>query len=150
MLAQEWPRARGVLVDARQKRCRFLEDAVDRLDLGARVGVRCGRAETLARASDLRGQADVVVARLFGRPAVTAECGVGFLRPGGRLVVSEPPGDATDLSGRWPADEVRRLGFAPAVPVRHGAAGAVVLVLEEAVDDQWPRQDGRPAKAALW
>jgi 16S rRNA (guanine527-N7)-methyltransferase len=150
VLAGEWPRARGILLDAQRKRCRFLCDAVERLDLGSRLAVRCGRAEALARAPGLRGTADLVVARAFGRPAVTAECGVGFLRPGGRLVVSEPPPDIRDVETRWPTDAVARLGFAPPVPVRHGDAGAVILVLDRAVDDRWPRRDGRPAKSALW
>ena len=45
------------------------------------------RAEVAARQQNLRGGFDVVVARGFGSPAVTAECAVGFLMPGGRLVV---------------------------------------------------------------
>ena len=56
-----------------------------------RVEVVVGRAEVLARSAALRATFDLVVARSFGAPAVTAECAVGFLRPGGSLVVTEPP-----------------------------------------------------------
>jgi 16S rRNA (guanine527-N7)-methyltransferase len=150
VLAHDWPRAHGVLVDAQQRRCGFLTDAVERLDLRSRVSVRCGRAEILAREPDLRGSVDVVVARAFGRPAVTAECAVGFLRPGGRLVVSEPPPEIATLEERWPRAEVARLGFMAPTAARAGDTGAVVLVLGVPVDDRWPRRNGRPAKSALW
>jgi 16S rRNA (guanine527-N7)-methyltransferase len=139
-----------VLVDAQQRRCRFLEGAVERLGIGSRVSVRCGRAEALAREPDLRGSVELVVARAFGRPAVTAECAVGFLGPGGRLVVSEPPPDAGSAAERWPAEGLARLGFAPPVTARNGDVGAVILVLVGPVDARWPRRDGRPAKSALW
>jgi 16S rRNA (guanine527-N7)-methyltransferase len=151
VLALFWPEARGVLLDAQQKRCRFLVEAVERLDLGERVDVRCGRAEDLARAPDLRGLTDVVVARAFGRPAVTAECAVGFLRAGGRLVVSEPPeAGAARLAERWPAKGLAGLGLSAPVEIRHGRAGAVVMALAEPVPDRWPRRVGRPAKSPLW
>ena len=46
----------------------------------------------------LRGQFDLVTARSFGRPAVTAECAAPFLRREGLLVVSEPP-DSPEIEG---------------------------------------------------
>src|SRR5256884_6274998 len=95
-----WPTATGVLLDARRRRCSFLESAVEALGLGDRVSVACGRAEELARDREFRGAFELVVARGFGAPGTTAECAAGFLEPGGRLGVSEPPGEA-DL-GRCP------------------------------------------------
>ena len=93
VLFDVWPEATGVLLDAQRRRCDFLAGAVSTLDLGARVAVECGRAEALARDERLRGSFDLVVARSFGPPAVTAECSVGFLRSAGSLVVTEPPDD---------------------------------------------------------
>ncbi|HEY7107037.1 MAG TPA: RsmG family class I SAM-dependent methyltransferase [Acidimicrobiia bacterium] len=151
VLAREWPQARGVLLDAQHKRCRFLRESVSRLGLAPRIEVRCGRAEELAREPELRGQFALVVARSFGRPAVTAECGVGYLAPAGRLVVSEPPvGSTGALAVRWPAAGLARLGLSPPAEIRHGDAGAAVMVLGEVVDDRWPRRVGRPAKSPLW
>ena len=49
------------------------------------------------------------MARSFGPPAATAECAAPLLRPGGALVVSEPPGGAGD---RWDADGLAALGLA--------------------------------------
>ena len=52
---------------------------------------------TLWRA--LRGRFDVVVARGFGPPPATAECGAPFLRVDGRLIVSDPPRDGDGEPG---------------------------------------------------
>jgi len=60
---------------------------------------------------------DLVTARSFGPPAVTAECGVQFLRIGGVMIVSEPPDD-TD-SQRWNIEKLAELGLsAEAVDAR--------------------------------
>ena len=88
VLALEWPRAYAVLLDAMAKRTEFLRTACTRLGISERVEVRCARAEDAGRDPALRGRFDVVTARSFGPPAVTAECAAGLLRPGGELIVS--------------------------------------------------------------
>jgi len=138
------------LLEARQRACRFLRDALSRLG-STGVTVVEARAEDAARRPDLRATFDAVVARSFGPPAVTAECAVGFLRPGGRLVVSEPPpaGDDGAGSSRWPTDGLDALGLGP--PARGGGAEASFVVLEKVRgDEQWPRRVGVPAKRPLW
>jgi 16S rRNA (guanine527-N7)-methyltransferase len=150
VLAIHWAEAHGVLLESRQRRCAFLERAVARLGLVERVTVRCGRAERLARDPELRGTTDLVVARSFGRPAVTAECAVGFLRGGGRLVVSEPPAGTTDVGERWPPEGLAQFGLGAAVPVRSNDAGAVVMTTQGPPDDRWPRREGRPTKSPRW
>jgi SAM-dependent methyltransferase len=139
-----------VLVEARRRACRFLREAVVTLDL-TRVTVIEARAEEAARRADLREAFDAVVARSFGPPAVTAECAVGFLRPGGRLVVSEPPGDEAPegAATRWPVPGLEELGLAP--PVAGGGPAASFVVLEKTKsDDRWPRRVGVPAKRPVW
>jgi 16S rRNA (guanine527-N7)-methyltransferase len=148
VLFDAWPDASGVLLDAQRRRCDFLTRSIATLDLGGRVTVECGRAEVLAREARLRSRFDLVVARSFGPPAVTAECAVGFLRRGGQLVVTEPP--ERDDEVRWDEAGLRDLGFGTAVPIRVGATGAVRLGLVEDPDDRWPRRDGVPAKRPLW
>jgi 16S rRNA (guanine527-N7)-methyltransferase len=81
---------------------------VARLDLQGRCRVVAERAELAGRRDDLRGACDVVVARGFAPPPVTAECAAPLLRVGGLLVVSEPPGSDDD---RWPADGLAPLGL---------------------------------------
>jgi 16S rRNA (guanine527-N7)-methyltransferase len=150
VLALTWPDAHGYLLDARVRRCAFLEHAIDRLGLAERVRVCCGRAEELARVPELRGRLDLVVARSFGRPAVTAECAAGFLTAGGRLVVTEPPEGTSGELDRWPEGAVRELGYGPATNLRSGSTGAVELVALAEPDERWPRRVGRPAKSPLW
>ena len=148
VLFTEWSAATGVLLDAQRRRCDFLGRVVTTLDLGDRVEVRCGRAEVLARDPELRAGFDLVTARSFGPPAVTAECAVGFLRDGGSLVVTEPP--ESDSIVRWDEAGLAELGFAPPMQIRTGETGAVRLELSRRMDDRWPRRDGVPSKRPLW
>jgi 16S rRNA (guanine527-N7)-methyltransferase len=144
VLATYRPELELTLLEARQRACRFLREAVTALGL-AGVAVVEARAEDAARRPDLRESFDAVVARSFGPPAVTAECAVGFLRPGGRLVVSEPP----DRVDRWSVTDLEELGFAP--PVAGGGPQASFVVLEKTRShDRWPRRVGVPAKRPLW
>jgi 16S rRNA (guanine527-N7)-methyltransferase len=148
VLFVRWPAASGVLLDAQRRRCAFLERSASTLGIDDRVEVRCGRAEQLARAPALRGAFDLVVARSFGPPAVTAECAVGFLRVGGELVVTEPP--EAEVEDRWPSAGLAELGLGPATARRRGSTAAVRMELVRAVDDRWPRRDGMPAKRPRW
>jgi 16S rRNA (guanine527-N7)-methyltransferase len=147
VLALRWRASRGELLDASTRRTAFLDAAVVRLGLADRVRVLQARAEVAAHEPGLRSAFDLVTARGFGPPAVTAECAVGFLRPGARLAVSEPPESRGD---RWPADGLARLGLGPA-EVRHiGAATVAVMRLGESPDPRWPRRTGIPTKRPLW
>ncbi|MEJ5255051.1 MAG: RsmG family class I SAM-dependent methyltransferase [Acidimicrobiales bacterium] len=133
-----------VLVDAGERRTRFLEDAVAALGFGDRVSVRQGRAEVLARDPDLRYQIDLVVARSFGPPAVTAECATGFLRAGGYLLVSEPP--SSELAERWPVDGLMELGM----QAEGASEGIQALRQVRLCGDRYPRRVGVPAKRPLF
>lgn len=139
VLARRWSAAAGLLVDGQLRRVRFLEDAVAELGLGDRVDVRHGRAEELAHEPGLRGTAAVVTARSFGPPGITAECGVAFLRPGGLLLVAEPPDGGDD---RWPAGPLATLGLVDAGLVRTPDGSVRRLRLEGSVPAAIPR---RPA-----
>jgi 16S rRNA (guanine527-N7)-methyltransferase len=146
VLATSRPELELTLLEARQRACRFLRDAVTRLGRED-IAVLETRAEEAARRPDLRETFDAVVARSFGPPPVTAECAVGFLRPGARLVVSEPPG--SDAPDRWPPEELEKLGLA--TPVRHAEPEATFVSMEKVrADDRWPRRVGVPAKRPLW
>jgi 16S rRNA (guanine527-N7)-methyltransferase len=141
-----WPSARAVLLDAQRRRCEFLAAAALELGVAERVAVVCDRAEELARDPEHRSTYRLVVARSFGPPAVTAECAVGFLAPGGRLAVS----DAGHDPDRWPEAGLRQLGFGAAVTGARGRARVAMMTLEQSVDDRWPRRTGGPAKRPLW
>lgn len=148
VLAGRWPDSRWVLVDAARRRCRLLEDAVERLGWADRVSVRHARAEDLGRESDHREQHDLVIARSFGPPAVTAECGSPLVRPGGLLVVTEPP---TAEPGRWPPAGVALLGL-EVDDASTDMPGARLRRLRRVapLSDRYPRRAGVPEKRPLF
>ncbi len=151
VLAISWPDAAGILLESQRRRCELLERALERLDLGDRIAVREGRAEDLARDPLLRGQVDLVVARAFGRPAVTAECAVGFLRAGGRLVVTEPPaGTAHSLAALAGSQTSASSGSRPRRRCAPEELERWFWWLWASPRDTWPRRVGRPAKSPLW
>jgi len=147
VLAAARPNLEVVLVDAMAKRCDFLVTAVHQAGLDGNTRVEHGRAELLARREDLRGAFDVVVARSFGPPAATAECAAGFLRQGGRLLVSEPP---EDDPARWPAGPLSELGLEVVGRTSDHRSTVVELALRELVGPDVPRRDGVPAKKPRW
>jgi 16S rRNA (guanine527-N7)-methyltransferase len=99
VIAEAWPAAHVVLLEANRRRAAFLATAVRRLTLEARVELLEARAEIAGRQDGQRGTYDGVVARSFGSPAVVAECAAPLLQTGGWLLVSEPP-DPTHSAGR--------------------------------------------------
>lgn len=164
VLAQRWQAARGVLLDASRRRTAFLTGAIGDLGWHHRVRVVTSRAEDAGRDPALRGAFDVVVARSFGPPAVTAECAAPFLEVGGRLVVSEPPpstetadedqdapapGAGDDEPTRWPAVPLMELGMAPGACLR-GTYGYQVLHQIAACPERYPRRAGVPTKRPLY
>jgi 16S rRNA (guanine527-N7)-methyltransferase len=143
LLAGRWPHARWTLLDSMARRTSILRDEIASLGWADRVTVLCERAEAAARQPDLRGAFDVVTSRSFGAPAVTAECGRGFLRTGGVLVVSDPPGGPGD---RWPAAPLAALGFT----ILGHHHGCTVLLAAGEVPEEVPRSVGRPGKRPLF
>jgi 16S rRNA (guanine527-N7)-methyltransferase len=146
VLALAWPASRWVLLDSQLRRTLVLSDAVGRLGLADRVEVRRDRAERAGRDPQLRAGFDLVVARSFGPPALTVECGAPFLRVGGELVVAEPPEPARD---RWPP---AGLALAGVVLERRGSGpGSWVRLRQETLcPARLPRATGVPAKRPLF
>jgi len=145
VLAACWPTA-WWLIEAAQQRGRFLQGSVEELGFGVQVTVVRARAEEVGRWPDLRGTMDLVTARSFGPPAVTAECAAPLLRRGGLLIVSEPPGGADE---RWPVEPLRELGLAPQRVVT-GEASYMVLEQVAACPERYPRRTGMPRKRPLY
>jgi 16S rRNA (guanine527-N7)-methyltransferase len=143
-----WPASSWVLLDSAERRCAYLVEAVERMAIGDRVAVVRQRAEEAGREPALRSAFDLVVARSFGPPAVSAECAAPFLRVGGRFVMSEPPLD--DPPDRWPTAGVAQLGLArtdsPPEARHHFAA----FTQQTLCPDRYPRRTGMPAKRPLF
>jgi len=146
VLLERWG-CRAVLVDSMVKRTSFLHDVLARPEAPPNGEVINGRAEELARDPLLSGAFDLVTARSFGPPAVTAECAARFLKVGGVLIVSEPPKD-TGIE-RWNTEVLAKLGLEPQGRVRHGAAFQI-LTKTLPTPKEYPRGVGTPNKLPLF
>jgi 16S rRNA (guanine527-N7)-methyltransferase len=167
VVAQQWPQATLVLLDANRRRASFLERSVISCGLQSRVSVVQQRAEVSGRDPAFRATFDGVVARSFGVPAVVAECAAPFLRKGGWLIVSEPPAEkieaplphrthrtdaekvAKDEAARWPSGPLAQFGLTPVAFV-HEEFGYEVLSQSELCPEAFPRRDGVPSRKPLF
>ncbi len=153
------------LLEGSTRRGAWLTAAAERLGLTASVVVIGERAEVAGHVARHRYAFGAVVARLFGRPAVAAECAAPFLGDGGTLIVSEPASRSEDRSGdsgsdtagavpeaasRWPREGLALLGLGEAS--RHTARGYgfVTISRSSACGDRYPRRTGIPAKRPLF
>jgi 16S rRNA (guanine527-N7)-methyltransferase len=155
-----------VLLEASSRRSDWLRAAVVSLQIAERAEVLVERAEVAGRAVSRRGRHDVVVARAFGRPAVTAECAAPLLQAGGILVVAEPPGTGSAHapanasatcwplgpadSDRWPAEGLAELGLGPATTCMANGFAYVAMKMLGSCSDRYPRRTGVPAKRPLF
>lgn len=148
VLATLRPALRFILLDAAQRRTDFLRWGVDRLGLGASVTVERGRAEELARVSELRGSAVVVIARSFAAPSATAECAVGFLSgEGARLLVSEPPEPDPQ---RWPDAPLAQMGLRVGRVWHQDGTTVRALDVVGPCPDALPRRVGLPERRPIF
>lgn len=100
VIAHDRPDLQVTLLDRRTKRTDFLERMVRRLGWDERVSVIAGDVADF----DPHPRFDAAVARGFGPPTQTLRVAASMVRPGGFVVISEPPqGD------RWDADVVASL-----------------------------------------
>ncbi|MGA2036890.1 MAG: RsmG family class I SAM-dependent methyltransferase [Acidimicrobiales bacterium] len=157
VLAHHWQQSEVVLLDGNLRKTAALREAVNACGWANRVGVVHSRAEVAAR-SGLRGVFDLVVSRSFGPPPVTAECAAAFLRPGGLLVVSEPPahfipvtgtGMCASNPGRWPSEGLVVVGLEPVAAWRR-RFGYQVLRQAASCPKRFPRREGIPRKRPIY
>lgn len=114
VIADVRPDLRLELVDRRRKRTDVLERLVHRLGWSDRVVVRPVDAEDLVRAEPSR--VDAVVSRGFGPPDVTTRIAAALVRPGGLVVISDPPGEQGDRWGSVEPADLERIS-PPGTPV---------------------------------
>lgn len=146
VLAACWPATQWTFIEVNERKATFLSAAVGELDLASRVAVLRRRVEVVGREVSHRAQYDLVVARSFGPPSATAECGAPLLRVKGSMVVSDPPAGG---EGRWPAGPLAVLGLRVAETIRDRAQ-YTVLEQEVTCPEQYPRSVGLPWKRPLF
>jgi 16S rRNA (guanine527-N7)-methyltransferase len=142
-----WPASHIVLLDSNERRTEFLVTEVARWERPGEVEVVRARAEEAGRSDHLRERFELVTARAFAKPAVTAECGSAFAMIGGVLVVSEPPVERE----RWPVEGLVKLGLEDTGLVRLQDRFSYRLLLKRnSIDERYPRRVGIPAKRPLF
>lgn len=148
VLAELWPETNVGLIEANERRARFLHG--ESLAIGLdRVTVLMERAETVGRDRRYRQTFEVVTSRSFGPPGVTAECAAPLLAVGGLLVVSDPP--EVEESARWPREPLETLGLELRGAFRYQGRYNFACI-EKVADcpDRYPRRVGIPAKRPLF
>lgn len=142
LLAARYDQVAWVLLDINRRRTSFLARTVAELGWIDRVTVVRESADLAAHDPRVRSSFDLVCARSFAPPALTAECAAGFLRVGGRLAVAEPP---TEEAARWDDEQLTALGF------RQEARGSVAVFRQEtAATGHVPRPWRTMARRPLW
>jgi 16S rRNA (guanine527-N7)-methyltransferase len=147
VLAMRWPEVPGALVEVGQRRAAFLRESVVELGLADRIDVLEERGETVGQLPPYREQLELVTARSFAAPSVTAEIAAGIVSIHGVVVVSEPPEHDAQ---RWPTKGLGNLGFGPVETMEIDVAHFALLRKLTGTPNRHPRPVGRPAKRPLW
>ena len=116
IVAFDRPELELVLVDRRSGRTDSLTRSVLALNLGSRVSVKCSEIGDLVRDSKFFKQFDAAISRGLGPPLETLRLSRDLVKPGGVVIISEPP---PTTQSRWNPSEVLSLGLEG--PIRHGA-----------------------------
>jgi 16S rRNA (guanine527-N7)-methyltransferase len=124
-----------------------LKEVLDWKDAPPNGEVIIGRVEEVARNPRLEDGFDLVTARSFGPPSVTAECGVRFLKVGGLMIVSEPPDDS--VIDRWSQRGLALMGLESQGRVRSGSAFQILLKIAP-TPPEFPRGIGTPRKKPIF
>ena len=147
VLIDELPLANATLLDAMEKRTVFLSAAVCALGVEDRCSVVRARAEEFVRTKGRAESCDLVVARSFGPPAMTAECAAAFLRIGGRLLISEPPESTGE---RWNGLTHSSLGLTVESLERLDVGSFVVIRKTATTPGAYPRRGAPLSKRPLF
>ena len=142
-----YPQRHFTLVDALQKRCAFLEEAVRRLGL-LNVRVVCARAEEFGRDAQYREKFDAVLTRAVAKVNVLAEYMLPLLKIGGQALCWKGPRGEEEIPDGDAAARVMGGGPWRRVDVPGFEEERMLLVCEkiEKTPEKYPRRVGVPAK----
>ena len=116
IVAVDRPDLNITMIDRRTKRTDFLSRMVRRLRLGDRVEVLPMDVELAIQRG--HGTFDAAIARGFGPPEVTLSFASQLVRPGGKIVISEPP-EEPGVSDRWGDELLDRVDVIRGEPRPH-------------------------------
>lgn len=135
------------LVESDRRRAAFLRRVAVELELEAQV--LAGRAEALARRTDLREAFEVVVSRALAQPATALELMLPFVRQGGLAVlVVGPDAETPQAAAHQLGGDAGRIELFE-VPGSRLTARAMIVEKVHVTPPRYPRRDGMPAKRPL-
>ena len=146
-----WPDVDLVLLESVGKKCRFLEDVVEHLNL-ARVAVVEARAEDFGRDPARRESFDLVIARAVASLPVLLEYSLPLLRIGGHLAATKGSAAIGEIDASARALEVLGGRFVDNAPFNPPEGTSLTVVIIEKVAPtpaQYPRRAGIPSKRPL-
>ena len=150
-LAIALPQVHFVLLDALDKRVKFLQSAVDALGLNAEA-VHL-RAEDAARRPEFREQFDIALARAVAPLNVLAEYLMPFVRTGGQMLALKGPDAENELTQAGAA--IALLGGGTgyiepvSIPGRDWSHRLVAVEKQSPTPEKYPRRAGMPEKKPL-
>lgn len=150
-LAIMLPNTRFTLLDALDKRVKFLQSVIDALKLNAVcIHARC---EDAARNPALREKFECAVARAVAPMNVLSEYLMPFVRVGGQMVALKGPSLESELAGANNALKALGAGkisaFDAPIPGRDWAHKIAVIEKKSSTPDKYPRKAGTPERKPL-
>ena len=146
------PDLKITLLDALDKRCRFLQEVVDQLELTG-VTIIHGRAEEIARQEDYRQQFDFATSRAVARLSILSEYAIPFLRTNGTFLAYKLDDSKSELSESENA--FRILGAECTKSESYQLPGVepertlYFIDKKSPTPDKYPRRAGLPSKKPL-
>ena len=146
------PDLKLTLLDALDKRCRFLQEVVDRLGL-TDVTILHGRAEDVARDDSYRGQFDLATSRAVAKLNILCEYALPFLKVDGQFIAYKLEEGVTELAESENA--FRLLGAACDqhetyhLPEVEPARALFIITKKTQTSEKYPRRAGIPGKKPL-
>lgn len=145
------PEVHVVLVDALDKRVKFLQSVIAELGLNAEAVH--ARAEDAAKRADLREQFDIATARAVAATNLLAEYLLPFVKVGGQMLALKGPGLDEELAEAAYAFEVlggrvQRTGTME-IPGRDWSHRFAYIEKIASTPEKYPRKPGMPEKKPL-
>ena len=151
-LAVMQPERSVVLLEATEKRARFLNEVKTQLSL-TNVSVEQARAEKAARDSKYRGKFTYVTARAVSSLSVLLEYAMPFLKPGGVFLAMKGPTLAEEVAKAQNAFLLLNAELEKVMEYRLPNSGdkrtLAIIRKNGETSEKYPRREGKPEKAPL-
>ncbi|PRQ16020.1 putative 16S rRNA (guanine(527)-N(7))-methyltransferase [Rosa chinensis] len=152
VLAIACPEWKVTLMESMNKRCVFLEHAVNHVGL-SNVEIVRGRAENLGQDVCFREKYDVAVARAVAEMRILAEYCLPLVRVGGLFVAAKGHDPQMEIRNAEKAIQILGASISQLCPVEshspYGQRTAIVCLKTSPTPKKYPRDPGTPVKVPL-